>query len=764
MSDYQKYLKYKNKYLELKNKIKIQKGGAITTAQLKFTNPPVPVGFVPQTIDFNQFIDANLTNIEKILNNFDNSGKPLFDVSATTFCDYYKWTMSTVFYCTHEYFNNKGNQFYVTFGVDIRDETIKNLLNDNTSEKGNRLRAKIKENLSEFVKRKFDKDIFIDLKKTKLAISELSWCKSTDNLNPPPPGCELSMSDANIDYICLNGNSQRTIAHENVCEDKYIPGKTPGYNPEDVVVSCYSKSVEIGTGNGMGMDMEPVTEDRYFIEATGPWPLVTWLETSMMQCVYETIMRFERGEYDDTKSELEKQNIYQDSLKYSLYRCYLSINKMIYENLNLPAGRAIKFNGALFAGRRTGSLLFLLLQNYMFRTLLPPPMGGLGTSSVDAWYLFKKFDIKADNWGPSNQLNTIGTHAHEKKMVLSVLFPYLDKFNVPVSQLFGDYLYYLLSGTRKISSDANNTNVSCLPNTSLSNLMIQSTKIPMLPDTLGTSAYMLAAITLNIKGKDFLNAIIASSRQDSGTLQAHIDTLAAFGCKYNIMASELDSFTMVRDAIRATRGNEQQFPYTLWGAGGLFGDSSGPWPAITSTTEKKSVAMAVKPIRVFIVGIASADTNYHTTELDQVITTDTMSDGKSLYVGYPVKLGDKKPGATEKISIDGTLDPTLRQNILDRAEGFRSYGMECRDNLRQRETFKNLNQKTICKMFSDLVVEFGYERTCIVEKRKEVNISTNSSSNPFLGIHVPKSFKVNPNENPYGDEHKDKKSKKKITI
>ena len=37
---------------------------------------------------------------------------------------------------------------------------------------------------------------------------------------------------------------------------------------------------------------DPV-QGTHFIEATGPWHRVTWLETSMMQAVYESFLRFD---------------------------------------------------------------------------------------------------------------------------------------------------------------------------------------------------------------------------------------------------------------------------------------------------------------------------------------------------------------------------------------------------------------------------------------------------------------------------------------
>ena len=182
------------------------------------------------------------------------------------------------------------------------------------------------------------------------------------------------------------------------------------------------------------------------MEATGPWHRVSWLETSMMQCVYETVLRY--------NLELEKTS-YMHWLNGALLRCAKSV---AFTRL-IQSKSTQQIKPALFTGRRTGGLLFLLLQNLFFaehfyqfnapgavtaNLLLnkqPDITECLSTSSCDAWYILTK-KLQSPCCYPS--LNPIGTHAHELQMVISTLYPHLDKEYVPYSQVLSYYLYYKL--------------------------------------------------------------------------------------------------------------------------------------------------------------------------------------------------------------------------------------------------------------------------------------------------------------------------------
>jgi hypothetical protein len=671
MSDYQKYLKYKNKYLELKNQY--SKKNKIGGGKRQFGGASLTVdSILPTTTSNKEKEEAFHTwlknssiepTINKILSFFENDGTPNFPISATTFSDYYKFSMAPVFIKLNKHFTDKGTPFYVTFGVDIRTPEIKTLLdgnNLNSTDKADsdELKVLIESNLEKFTRRIFTAQIFSDLYTYKLNVSKKSFNSDTPTTSPNPQTSpptipttsKLCLTPTDIDDIVIDTktNSPRNIAHESICKKKYIPGLTEPYDINDVVISCYT---ELNPSTG---------KNQYFIEATGPWHLVTWLETSMMQNVYETIMTWKRNKAGQT---------YINWLYNALLRCYKSIEYIKSANANKPADRAGILNGALFTGRRTGGLLFLLLQNYMFRTLLPLPWG-VGTSSVDAWYLFKHpaWGIKADNWAPANQLNPVGTHAHEMSMVMSALFPQLDT-QLPLTQILGHYLYWKYASMREGDSDKGEST--------------RILKIPMLPDTLGTGAFLMAAKTIMMDSNDtsttasattasattasattaktFLETCIYQARQDSGSIEGFVQIMNRHGAfNYTIMASEIDNCGTVDKVIRyrTAENTTYPYPYVSFGAGGFFGDSPKVWG-----DNEFYLSMAVKPVRVFI------------TNTPKLMGMET--EYQNGVVRYPIKLGDldpAKPNEKGKISIDGTLDKDTSESIENKAKAIRTLG------------------------------------------------------------------------------------------
>ena len=161
--------------------------------------------------------------------------------------------------------------------------------------------------------------------------------------------------------------------------------------------------------------------------------------------------------------------------------------------------------------------------------------------------------------------------------------------------------------------------------------------MPMLPDTLGTSAFMKAAentlITPMLNGvpqthhqEPFLKKI-NSARQDSGPIEEFKKILEAYpDFKGSMMASEIDKLAALEKA--------RDESYTSFGAGGFMGDSESVWPV---TTDPFSVSMAVKPVRVYV-------------------------NGKRTAV-QPVKLGDGEGKAT----CDTTLPKEEQETILRNA-------------------------------------------------------------------------------------------------
>ena len=139
-------------------------------------------------------------------------------------------------------------------------------------------------------------------------------------------------------------------------------------------------------------------KERLFIESTGPWFRVTWVETPLMQSVYSLL-----------------------TVKHSLYtlleRCFKSIN--LANNVDKKC--------CLMSGRRTDSMEFLLLQNMMMCDLYDKEKY-LGTSSIDCRkILFENYPIK-----------NIGTSGHELQMVFACLYSEYDQ-NLPLSSLYTHY-------------------------------------------------------------------------------------------------------------------------------------------------------------------------------------------------------------------------------------------------------------------------------------------------------------------------------------
>merc|ERR1719502_1264414 len=99
-----------------------------------------------------------------------------------------------------------------------------------------------------------------------------------------------------------------------------------------------------------------------------------------------------------------------------------------------------------------------------------------------------------------------GTHAHELSMVLGALLGDIDdQAGMPLSQIVGHALYFYKSRPQGDVRDA-----------------ARKPLMPMLPDTLGTKAFMAAAAKLKVPAgpmkDDAILNIFGAARQDSGGL------------------------------------------------------------------------------------------------------------------------------------------------------------------------------------------------------------------------------------------------------
>jgi nicotinic acid phosphoribosyltransferase len=562
--------KYKNVKKTNISKNKIEKKKSINIESLMFSSQNSNKNNNKLQDELNIWFEKNKNIIEKdVLSKFDNNGISNTPLSATTYNDFYKFSMLPVIFSIEKCKKYKDKPIYVTFSVNIRDPDYR------TEVLKPELIKKIVKALESLKERFFSIETFNKMKtQFNLNISDediTSVCGPKGN----PRGL--------IQEVITNNNPSINNREKNRKNKIYIPKKTE--YKDDVVINVFKMK-----------DIDE--EERLFIEATGPWHKVTWLETSMMQCVYEVLLR----------DKLSKEGTsYQDWLQGALLRCMKSIDGVNNANKNLPNGRIEPIKGALFTGRRTGGYLFMMLQNMLVADKLE---NYIGTSSVDA-YLDLKGKFNKSNFLPA------GTHAHELSMVCSTLFGKEDnESGLPLSQLLGHYLYYLKSRKQKKNSSLD--------------------KIPMLPDTLGTDAFLYAANKIKIPKQKCNNSnnslttfikIISSARQDSGTLLGFIRLLRCHNFKGNAMASEIENLKDIKTALKIKR-SDGSYPYTLFGAGGFFGDSVKAHDPL-----QKNISMAVKAVRVFE-------------------TKNNKSIEESNY--YPIKTGNSN--STSKKEINRTLN------------------------------------------------------------------------------------------------------------
>lgn len=507
------------------------------------------------------FVEENRENVSRALKLFAADGRLVDDAAsmpASAFNDFYKWTMCPVTMAVHK---ARPGGVRCTFSVNVRDTAYrKTLFESARGEASPQLLDLLSQELNSLTARVFDRNRFESLVADKNLVG---W------------------KDELLDFVCGPKEKPRKLADE-VRLDPTAVGPSVPTNPDDVLVEIF-----------VAKDSK-LNEERVYIEATGPWPRVTWLETSMMQCVYAALFRdSKRRKYSDPSDAW-----YSKWLADAFVRCVRSA----------AAADKSGLKGALFTGRRTGGMALMMLQCMHCQKALPGKF--LGTSSVTAHYWLKEA-------GVDHALipTPAGTHAHELSMTLSAVLGEIDdRVGMPLSQVVGHMAYFFLSSPNGDVQDAK-----------------RQALMPMLPDTLGTSAFMETASLLTVpwgphKGQPVLS-IIGAARQDSGTLKDFRDLMTKYKFDGGIMASEIEK---ADDLFTA-----HELGYTLYGAGGFFGDSEHAWDKAT-----QNISMAVKVLRVHINGALSAY--------------------------YPVKTGDDASGS--KFEADGTLDDDALVRLRTRTD------------------------------------------------------------------------------------------------
>jgi nicotinic acid phosphoribosyltransferase len=547
------------------------------------------------------------SDIMKILSEFNDNFVPKAPLNATAFNDLYKWTMMPVIRRLEKI---KG-PITVTFSIDFRDKGLGSMRNELKNADGELIKL-VHAALLTLEDRQFDRTVF-------------------EEVISGPRADLFSSCPETIDMICGPVGRPRTLVDKGGVKpynQRYV--RTPEDADKVTLSFYYDETKEYEPGESPGV---------HFIKATGPWHKVTWLETAMMQCVYETKLRY----------DLAKKSIsYSYWLYGGLLRCAKSVAYTRFiQTEAIKAGRSI--NPALFTGRRTGGYSFLVLQNMFFADHFiqngPPAAGGpaivpnslltttpdsnstiaLGTSSVDSWVKLRSMNLPC--------LMPAGTHAHELSMVGSVLFPHLDKnkFNVPISQIIVHYMYYEL--VWKVIKDP------------------FKGPMAMLPDTTGTRTFMKAANLITVRVGDSnvpVLKIFQTARQDSGSLADFKTNMINFnylqhngkphmvgGMPTTMMASEIDSTAKFLEAF--TLG------YSSIGAGGFYGDTERVWGQ-----DVPSNSMAVKAVKVEYV----SELDYH--DMPEINVSQAP-----VIAGFPVKTGDpdslRNTTLPSKLSLDKDL-------------------------------------------------------------------------------------------------------------
>jgi hypothetical protein len=132
-----------------------------------------------------------------------------------------------------------------------------------------------------------------------------------------------------IRSVCGNDDSPRVLV------DRVNPiNDISGYNNDDI----RNKRVIISFYKNEDSCYKPGEKGVYFIEATGPWNRVTWLETTMMQCVYETKLRYDLEKTGKGNEEVQPLlSKYEDGYHYQnvlapLVKLESDEDRMIKEN------------------------------------------------------------------------------------------------------------------------------------------------------------------------------------------------------------------------------------------------------------------------------------------------------------------------------------------------------------------------------------------------------------------------------------------------
>ena len=342
--------------------------------------------------------------------------------------------------------------------------------------------------------------------------------------------------------------------------------------------------------------------NEWIIQSRGMCAKNSWVETPLMQIIYQTFL----------EHYCEQNNITKEQY---IAKCIVS---EIITIMILNKKTTCKY--ALFAGRRSCFLQFLILQNYIFFKLMDHEKI-IGSSSM--WAIMSLREIGFDIPYP-----WVGTIAHEMFMMAQAAFEDYDnnEENVSYSQAIVLYMYMVL-------------------------VHKEGTPFPCLPDTLGsrTCFRALQAVMITVTNEDgsttekSLLEYVDMLRKDSGKMKDFQDLISQYEELSNakIMNSEIETI------LEAILSNEAGI--MIFGAGGVFGQTQIPDELLIEEERiilglNARLKMAVK------------------------VTEVTISKEKAKVSVYPVKTGDGTD--TGKLSIHPNITPEIFDSTMERVKRF----------------------------------------------------------------------------------------------
>lgn len=505
-----------------------------------------------------------------------------YAITATCYNDYYKLSMAPTIHYLQKL---RGGLAIDRFALDIRDKNLRDMFAANTDG----IKDALIQALNALQHRTFDYQVILDTVAGK----------PFEDFFRSPEGRALFLNADGSPRTLIS----TTAPHGVPVYEGTVICSVPILNlsvlaPGQVVISVFMEN-DAKTG-----------EHRLHVEAAGEASLTSFLETTMMQVVYQTALNH----------HLSKRGCsFGQWLYEALFRFYLSAT---FAGTQCP-----EMTGFLFAGRRTGHFLLLLLQAFLAKKI--PGAKIAGTSSFDAvHFLTEKLKL-------TDIIGSVGTHAHEIQMLAQSLYAWLDKHAgnseyLPLSACVSTYLYYLTAHQGKLGPQG-----TPLP-------------MPMLPDTLGSHAFCKAAACFMVHRmvngvlmEEWVSllSLINSSRQDSGDIGEFAQTMRQYGFEGGLMASEIDE----ADKLIAARANG----YKTYGAGGFMGDSEKCCDVTGDTAF--SASMAVKVVDVWFVTTSPCGTSK--------VSEKCLS---------PCKLGDGTDPA--KVTADALLPKPMYNKVIADAQ------------------------------------------------------------------------------------------------